>query len=244
MEVHRAVGGPIDRGRTMGHELAATSSGGAGGLLFFYLIVYVVFALGVWGAYKKASPQGDPAWSAFIPIWNYIVLLKVAGRPTWWAWFLLLPLVPFLGSIALLVLSIIVLNDVSKSFGHGPGFTVGLVLLSPVFWWILWLGSSQYRGPAGPLGAGVGAYPEPPYPTQAYREPPYPTQAGGYGPPGQPAGGSAPAPAPPSGQAPPPSPPMPPPPMPMPPPPPPPGQAPPPPVPPPPPPGQAPPPPP
>ena len=33
--------------------------------------------------------------------------------------FLLLPIIPFLGSLALLVISIIVLNDVSKSFGHG-----------------------------------------------------------------------------------------------------------------------------
>ncbi len=138
----------------MDHLAAATSGPGAG-LLVVYLALYVVFSLGVWGAYKKASPQGDPAWAAFVPIYNFIVLLKVAGRPVTWAWFLLLVFIPFVGSLALLVVSIIVLNDVSKSFGHGGGFTVGLVLLAPIFWYILWLGQSTYRGPAGPAGICV-----------------------------------------------------------------------------------------
>ena len=143
----------------MGHVLAAyltaSSGGGAGGLLIIYIILYFVFAFGVYGAYKKAGSYGDPPWAAFIPIYNFIVLLKVAGRPMTWAWFLLLAIIPFVGSLALLVVSIIILHDVSKSFGHGGAFTVGLVLLAPIFWYILWLGPSQYRGPAA-LAGGYG----------------------------------------------------------------------------------------
>jgi hypothetical protein len=105
----------------MGHLVAASSAGGAFVLFIVYIAIYIIFSLGVYGTYKKAGPMGEPAWSAFIPIYNFIILLKIAGRPVWWAWFLLLPIIPFLGSIALLVLSIIVLNDVSKSFGHGGG---------------------------------------------------------------------------------------------------------------------------
>ncbi|MCR5651378.1 MAG: DUF5684 domain-containing protein [Lachnospiraceae bacterium] len=37
----------------------------------------------------------------------------------------------------------------SKSFGHGFGFTLGLLFLSPLFTLILGLGSSQYIGPQG-----------------------------------------------------------------------------------------------
>ncbi len=149
------IGGDESKGEPMGHLLVATSAGGAFALIILYIALYVVFALGVYGTYKKAGPNGDPAWSAFVPIYNFIIMLKVAGRPLWWGWFLLLPIIPFLGSIALLVISIIVLNDVSKSFGHGGGFTVGLVLLSVIFWYILWLGKSQYRGPAGPAGVNM-----------------------------------------------------------------------------------------
>jgi Family of unknown function (DUF5684) len=188
----------------MGHLLAATNSGPGAGLLLIYIVFYVLFALGAWGAYKKASPQGDPAWAAFVPIYNFIVLLKIAGRPVTWAWFLLLVFIPIVGSLALLVVSIIVLNDVSKSFGHGGGFTVGLVLLAPIFWYILWLGPSTYRGPAGPAGMGGGygggyggggsSYGQ--YPSQGG----YPT-SGGYGAPSQPGSG---LPPPPPGQMPPP----------------------------------------
>lgn len=46
------------------------------------------------------------------------------------------------------VVSIIVLNDLSRSFGHGVGFTIGLILLSPIFILILAFGSSRYVGPA------------------------------------------------------------------------------------------------
>jgi hypothetical protein len=180
-------------------QLLAASAGGVALLIPLYIIIYIVFSLGVYGSYKKAGQYGDPAWSAFIPIYSFYVMLKIAGRPTWWTWFVLLPIIPFLGSLAFLVIAIIVLHDVSKSFGHGGGFTVGLVLLSIIFWYILWLGSSQYRGPAGPLGAGGpsggGYIPEPGYPSQP-----------GYPPPSQPGWTppSAPAYPPPPGQIPPP----------------------------------------
>ena len=48
--------------------------------------------------------------------------------------------------IAALVLKIIGDNKLSKSFGHGAGFTVGLVFLNPIFKLILGFGSSKYVG--------------------------------------------------------------------------------------------------
>ena len=183
----------------MGHLLAATANGGAsfGLFLIIWIIAYVVFALGVYGTFKKA---GQPGWAAFVPIYNFIIILKMVGRPVWWAWSLLLPIVPFLGSIAFLVIYIIVLHDVSKSFGHGGGFTVGLVLLNVIFWYVLWLGKSQYRGPAALAGAGgypgqyppaggygSGGYPGQPPPAGGYpqQQPGYPQQNPYYPPPGQ-----------------------------------------------------------
>ncbi len=183
---------------------ATTTRHGGGGFLLYSLLFYIVFYLPVWGTYKKAAPQGQPAWAAFIPIYQWIVLLRVAGRPKSWGWFLLLYLIPYVGWLALFIVAIIVIHDVSKSFGHGAGFTVGLVFLPipivpVIFWFILWLGKSTYRGPQGPaaLAGSFGA--EPGYPTQA-GYPPAPAgypQQGGYAPPPPPPGaGYPPAPQP------------------------------------------------
>jgi hypothetical protein len=151
----------------------ASNGGSAAGFFLLFLVwivLYIAFALGMYGSFQKA---GQPGWAAFVPIYNFIIMLRIAGRPAAWAWFLLLAFVPFIGSIALLVVAIVVLNDISRSFGRGGGFTVGLVLLGPIFWYILWLGDSQYRGPAALAGAGgyPGQYPPPGYPPQ---------QGGGY----------------------------------------------------------------
>ncbi len=191
----------------MGHLLATTyytsnSTGTAAALFVFFLIIvifYVVTALGAYGTYKKAGAYGEPAWSAFVPVYNYIVLLRIAGRPKNWAWFLLLlllspiPIVGFLGSIAFLVINIFVLNDLSKSFGHDAAFTVGLVLIPVVFFYILWLGQSQYRGPAGPDGLARAGGGYPPAGTG------YPPAQPGYPPAGRPTPGGQPG-YPPAGQ--------------------------------------------
>jgi len=149
--------------------MIASSAGAA--VVLIYIVLYVVFALGVYGTFVKA---GQPGWAAFIPFYNWWIMLKVAGRPTWWFWLIFLAIIPFIGSLAVLVIGIIVLNDISKSFGHGGAFTVGLVLLGPIFWYILWLGPSTYRGPAA-LAANSG-YPQGGYPQGGYPQ-------GGYAPP-------------------------------------------------------------
>jgi hypothetical protein len=200
----------------MGQTIFAATRGSGGGLFLVLLVFfYVLFALPVWGTYQKASPQGDPAWAAFVPVYNFIVLLRVAGRSKNWAWFLLLVFIPTVGTLALLVISIFILNDISKSFGHEAGFTVGLVLLPVIFWFILWLGKSTYLGPKGPAAVaagypGYGGYPQQGYPQQGYPQQGYPQQGypqQGYPQQGYPQpGGYAPPPPPPGNYPPPPQP--------------------------------------
>ena len=173
----------------MGHLMASTytTSGSGGGfavLLILGLVFYVLVALGLYGTFIKA---GQPGWAGFVPFYNFIVLLKVAGRPTSWGWFLLLLIVPYLGSLAFFIVYIIVANDVSKSFGHGTAFTVGLVIpyVSAVFYYILWLGPSQYRGPAAAIGTfGGGAGGQPPVGGYPPAQPGYPPAQPGYPPTG------------------------------------------------------------
>jgi hypothetical protein len=108
------------------------------------IVGYLIGALPLMGVFQKAD---EPGIAAFIPIWNLLVLLKIVGRPWWW---LILYIIPIVG----LIVAIVVFYDLAKSFGHGVGFTIGLVLLSWIFLLILWLGGSRYLGPRGePAGA-------------------------------------------------------------------------------------------
>lgn len=130
-----------------------TSSASTGTLLVFVLIVYAIAVIPFWIIFRKA---GQPGWPSLIPVYNTFILLKVVGRSGWW---LLLFLIPFVN----LVILIIVYHDLSKSFGHGVGFTLGLIFLGLIFLYILALGRSTYRGPAG-AGGGMVAPPPPPPP--------------------------------------------------------------------------------
>jgi len=108
-------------------------------VLISSLIGYALAVIPIWAIFVKA---GEPGWQALIPIWNTIVLLKIVGKPVWWIVLFLIPIV----NIVFLVLT---MHALSLSFGHGAGFTVGLIFLSLIFYYILAFDSSRYQGPGG-----------------------------------------------------------------------------------------------
>ena len=111
-----------------------------------YLAIYALVVAGWWMIFTKAGEEG---WKAIIPIYNYIILLKIIGREWWWVLLALIPIVGF-------VIWIIVSLDLAKSFGRGTGFAIGLIFLPFVFGPILGFGSDTYRGPAAkPATASV-----------------------------------------------------------------------------------------
>jgi hypothetical protein len=132
-----------------------TSGVGAAALVLWIVVIYAIAVIPYWVIFTKA---GQPGWPALIPIYNTYIQLKIIGRPGWW---LILLLIPFVN----IVIFIIITNDLSKSFGHGVGFTLGLIFLSIIFLYILAFGSSTYRGPAGAPGASAVPPPPPPMPT-------------------------------------------------------------------------------
>jgi hypothetical protein len=142
-----------------------------GGLVFLYVLVaYVLFVIPFWVVFTKA---GQPGWAALIPIYDIYILLKIIGRPWWWLLLMLIPIVN-------LIIWIVVLYEVSKSFGHGVGFMLGLLFLNIIFWYILAFGSSRYLGPAGAPGgiaAPVQAYAPAPATQPAVPPPPPPPSA-------------------------------------------------------------------
>jgi hypothetical protein len=106
------------------------------GMILFYIAVMVVFIIAEWRIYEKG---GQPGWAVLIPFYNIYVLLKLVGRPGWWLLLLLIPVVN-------LIVAIIVINDLSKSFGQGVGFTLGLIFLTPIFLLLLGFGDFKYVG--------------------------------------------------------------------------------------------------
>ena len=105
--------------------------------------VTVVEIVGLWFVFQKA---GEPGWAAIIPIYNYLIGIKIAGKPWWYILLMLIPVVN-------LVIYIIILNGISKNFGKGPGFTVGLFFLRFIFIPILGFGDAKYIGDKSGFGA-------------------------------------------------------------------------------------------
>jgi hypothetical protein len=113
------------------------------GLGMILLAGYVVSLIGMWKVFTKA---GQPGWAVLIPIYNFIVLLRVAGLPWYWVFTPLVAFIPTLVAIACMALAIITFHRISTRFSQGVGFTIGLTLLAPIFWLILGFGDSKYVG--------------------------------------------------------------------------------------------------
>ena len=105
------------------------------------VVIGIVTLIGMWKVFTKA---GEPGWAVLVPVYNIIVLLRVAGLPWYWVFTPLILIIPLLGAIAYLAWIVWVHHRISTNFGQGVGFTIGLTLLGPIFWLILGFGSSKY----------------------------------------------------------------------------------------------------
>jgi len=106
----------------------------------FFGVLWLAFTLLIivsgWRIFTKA---GEPGWAILIPIYNVVVLLKIAGKPWWW---LLLLIIPFVNIAIAFVVNI----KVAERFGKTAGFGIGLSLLGFIFLPILAFGDAQYLG--------------------------------------------------------------------------------------------------
>lgn len=110
--------------------------------IIFGILMAIFTLIAIWFLFEKA---GQPGWAAIIPIFNLLVLLRVANKPWWWIFGILLGIIPWVGSILMVIWSVFIWHGVSKNFGKGIGFTVGLVLLNLVFVPILAFGKASYK---------------------------------------------------------------------------------------------------
>ena len=107
-------------------------------VIFGILVIAVCVAMiaGMWKVFVKA---GQPGWGCLVPIYNLILLLGMAGKPTWWIVLFLIPLVS-------LVAAVLVSIEIAKKFGQGTGYGLGLAFLPMFFFPMLGFGSAQYQG--------------------------------------------------------------------------------------------------
>jgi hypothetical protein len=130
----------------MTDEEAAVAAGGAIAAVMAFIAAFalILAAIGLfycvcfWKVFSKAD---QPGWAAFIPIYQFVVVLQIVGRPTWWVILCLIPVVNF---IVFIILAI----DLAKSYGKDTMFAFGLILLGPICLPILAFGSAQYGGPS------------------------------------------------------------------------------------------------
>jgi hypothetical protein len=105
-------------------------------IIIFGIICLVIEIVGAWHMFEKA---GEPGWAAIIPVYNYLIAIKIAGKQWWYILLMLIPVVN-------LVVYIMILDGLSKNFGKGTGFTVGLFFFRFIFIPILGFGKAVYTG--------------------------------------------------------------------------------------------------
>lgn len=103
-------------------------------MMVVMLAVLVVVIASFWIVFTKAS---QPGWASIVPIYNIIILLKIANKPLWWILLWIIPVVNF-------VVSILVAIAVAKNFGKTASFGIGLAILPFICFPILAWGDAQY----------------------------------------------------------------------------------------------------
>ena len=127
-----------------------------------------IFALSLIGKYFIFEKMGMPAWKSLIPIYSdYLLFSELIGSGYFWGYigsallacfcsalvtvgvvtgameipFIILAVAACAVTIAI---QIKVAHSLSKSFGHGIGYTFGLVFIEPIMLMILGLEHNRY----------------------------------------------------------------------------------------------------
>lgn len=142
-------------------------------VIFIIMICLVAIVLKIIGTWKILEKAGKPGWAALIPFYNTFMLCEITGvRPIWIIATLIISIVsstisgfvnaftfalPFVSYVTFLIgmlsfaitvyFSIILNISLAKSFGKEDSYAIGLILLEPVFYFMLGTDSSKYLGP-------------------------------------------------------------------------------------------------
>lgn len=105
--------------------------------VFGGIIGYALFVASVWGMFTKSGRAG---WTAIIPIYNWYVVVKIAGFHGAATILYFIPLVN-------VVFGWIVGWNIGKQYGKSTVFRIfGLILFQLIGFFILSYGSDRYQG--------------------------------------------------------------------------------------------------
>ena len=132
------------------------------------MTVVFIFALSLIGKYFIFEKMGMPGWKSLIPIYSdYLLFRELIGAGYFWGYiasallagscsaFVTIGLVSgvmeflfIITAVAACTVTIAIqiklAHSLSKSFGHGIGYTFGLVFIEPIMLMILGLGHNRY----------------------------------------------------------------------------------------------------
>lgn len=143
---------------------AASVGGVIAGFLAMISLVGIAFCvlliIAEWKIFTKAGEKG---WKSLIPFYNLYIMFKLFWKTDMF-WVVLgvslgssilagicasadinAGILTFAAGVFNLIISIILMNRLSKSFGHGAGFTVGLIFLPNIFTLILGFNKDKYK---------------------------------------------------------------------------------------------------
>lgn len=104
-------------------------------IVIVWLIMTVIAVICLWVVFVKAGQHG---WAAIVPFYNVWVLAEVGDKP---GWFGLIAgssgMIPYVGWLISLVLSIIIYLGIARTFNRGVLFGLGLAFLPFIFMPIL-----------------------------------------------------------------------------------------------------------
>jgi hypothetical protein len=86
------------------------------------LIISIIGIVATWKIFEKC---GEAGWKSIIPIYNTIIMFRIAGiNPIW----ILLCFVPGIGSVLFFLVSIVMDLRLARGFGKSESFAVGLII--------------------------------------------------------------------------------------------------------------------
>ncbi|MCK5823392.1 MAG: signal peptidase I [Bacteroidales bacterium] len=109
---------------------------GIGTIITISVLIIAFKIITMWFLFEKG---GEAGWISFIPIYNTITIIRIAGKPWWWIFFLLIPIVQ-------IIFLVLIYDGLSNSFGKTSGFTVGLFFLTIIFMAIIAFDKSKFEG--------------------------------------------------------------------------------------------------
>ena len=132
------------------------------------MTVVFIFALSLIGKYFIFEKMGMPGWKSLIPIYSdYLLFRELIGSGYFWGYIasallagscsalvtigmvsgvmeVLFIITAVAACTVTIAIQIKLAHSLSKSFGHGIGYTFGLVFIEPIMLMILGLGNNRY----------------------------------------------------------------------------------------------------